>query len=94
MKASLKSLLRASVFVGLAVFSFNAYAWCQNTYVGNPNRPYTVWVPGHYENGCWVEGRYVKFLKVDCDCSGKLVWTGDHYVYSKPVVVVGRVNTF
>lgn len=31
-------------------------------YVGNPNRPNTIWVPGHYENGCWKDGYYMKFM--------------------------------
>ncbi len=94
MKVSLKKLLIAVVFISLAAFSFNSYAWCKYRYVGNPNRPYTIWIPGHYEGCCWVEGHYVKFLKIDCGCRACLTWTGCRYVYSKPVVVVGTIDTF
>ena len=99
---TLKSLLKATLFISLAALTFNVYAWCENTYIGNPNRPYTVWVPGHYKHGCWVEGYYVKFLTRNCHCYGELTWVpggytsrgyyvSGHYVYSRPVVIIGNV---
>ena len=59
-------------------------------YYGNPNRPYTVWVPGQYDaRGCWHEGYYLKVL--GCVRCGDLVWVGDHWqVRPYRVVVIAR----
>lgn len=75
MKRSSKftALFKTCLFLVLAAMSFNVYAM----YLGNPNRPDTVWQPGHYDDGCWVEGHYLKFLTPPtCD---NVSWVDGHY---------------
>lgn len=70
--SKLFSLVKVSVFAVLASLSFNALA--VDMYLGNPSRPNTVWLPGHYNShGCWVEGYYVKYINPPVDCS-HVVW--------------------
>lgn len=72
MKA-LVTLTKISLFAILAVVSFSAQAM----YVGNPNRPNTIWVPGECKNGCWREGYYMQFKT--CVRSDELNWIPGHY---------------
>jgi hypothetical protein len=52
-------VLKSCILIALAASTVNVYAM----YLGNPDRPNTVWVPGHCaSNGCWVEGHYLKFM--------------------------------
>jgi len=60
--------IKSLLFLALIFFSFTASAM----YIGNPHRPNTIWVPGHYVNGCWMEGYYMKF--VNPVIPGQLVW--------------------
>lgn len=46
------------LFFVLSMLSFNLYAM----YLGNPHRPDTVWQPEHCDDGCVVQGHYLKFL--------------------------------
>lgn len=56
--------LKSCLLFVLAAVAFNVYAYNPNAmYLGNPNRPDTVWQPAHCEHGCWREGYYIKFLK-------------------------------
>src|SRR5262245_29904976 len=73
------SPLKACVFVALATMTFGAYAGCVS-YVGNPTRPNTIWVPGHCVNGCWVHGHYYKILTPVREAD--LVWVGGGYDYN------------
>lgn len=51
--------IKSLLFFSLTFISFSASA----LYLGNPNRPNTVWVPGHYVHGCcWVDGYYMKYM--------------------------------
>ncbi|MFZ2314603.1 MAG: hypothetical protein WAW86_02950 [Gammaproteobacteria bacterium] len=88
MKATIASklflLVKVSVFTVLASLSFNALAG--DIYLGNPSRPNTIWLPGHYSHGCWVEGYYVKYINPPVDCS-HVVWVNggtDKYGYYVP----------
>lgn len=84
--------IKSCIFLALATASVGAMAGtcgCYNRtcddpiYVGNPNRPDTIWVPGHYtQSGCWKEGYYIKFNRTVCN--GEVVWMGDHYDYAHP----------
>lgn len=66
MRTSLKGLF----VVLLATLSFSAFACggdpccgCAGAgYVGNPDRPNTIFVEGHYRGCHWIEGYYVKYL--------------------------------
>lgn len=86
--------VKSCLFLALATLSFGALAdgcrasYCSDpVYVGNPNRPDTIWVPGHYaQNGCWKEGYYIKYYRPVCN--GEVVWNGDHYDYARPYRVV------
>lgn len=85
--------VKSCLFVGLATLSFGAAASycggasCERVYVGNPDRPNTVWVPGHYsKSGCWKEGYYIKFYRPVCQ--GEIAWVNDHYDYARPYRVV------
>lgn len=64
------------LFVVLATLSFNSFAM----YVGNPNRPDTIWVPGECRHGCWAEGHYIKFMTPVHE--GDLVWVSGQYDYA------------
>lgn len=96
LKASkLLTPVKACAFIALATIGANAFAW-GGFYVGNPNRPDTVWQPAHCEGGCWKEGQYIKFIdKPKCnnlvwvdgqyDRNGN--WVGGHYKVVRYVVV-------
>lgn len=62
--------LKSCFFVGLTVMAFNANACCSDAmYLGNPNRPDTVWQPPHCNgNGCWAGGSYKKFVCRQSTC--------------------------
>lgn len=72
--------LRSCFFFVLATMAFSAYA-SDCMYLGNPNRPGTVWQPPHCEkNGCWKQGEYIKFI-TPATCHD-VVWIDgsyDHY---------------
>lgn len=87
--------VKSCLFLALATVSIGASAHracdggmgCDPVYVGNPDRPDTIWVPGHYaQNGCWKDGYYIKFYRPVCN--GEVVWNGDHYDYARPYRVV------
>lgn len=65
MKAVL-TLVKVSMVAVLASLSFSAFAG--DVYVGNPNRPNIIWLPGHYSQGHWVDGYYVKYINPPVDC--------------------------
>lgn len=57
------TVFKASLFLVLTALAANVYAYNPNAmYLGNPNRPDTVWQPPHCDHGCWREGYYIKFL--------------------------------
>lgn len=65
--------LKSCLFLVLVIFTANSYAM----YLGNPNRPGTVWQPPHCKNGCWHDGYYIKFL--DKPCCRDVVWIDGQY---------------
>lgn len=68
----------ASLMLGLTTLSANVYACSHNRmYVGNPNRPDTIWQPGYAENGCWHQGHYIKFIH-GARC-GDVAWVDGQY---------------
>lgn len=87
--------LKVCLFIGLALVAFNATAGC--CYVGNPVRPYVTWFPGHYHDGCWVQGYYIEVMNSTV-CCRNIVWVcgrcdrhggyiDGHYRYRHYVVV-------
>ncbi len=70
MKAVL-TLAKVMIVAALASLSFSAFAG--SIYVGNPNRPNTVWIPAHYSHGYWVQGYYVKYINPPVSCRN-LTW--------------------
>lgn len=61
METKFISPLKTCLFVALTVIASNVFAYGP-MYLGNQNRPDTVWQPPHCQNGCWREGYYIKFL--------------------------------
>lgn len=58
--------------LGLAVVSINANA--SVGYVGNPERPDTIWIPAHCDKGCWNEGYFLKLMNKECVNCSDMVW--------------------
>lgn len=96
----LMTFIKTCTLIALATLSFNALAG--SIYVGNPTRPYTIWIPGHYVHGCWKEGYYVKYLNPPVCCKN-VTWVEGHcdgcghyipaHFEPRNVVVVGVVKS-
>lgn len=76
--------LKVGLLFVLASLSFSAFAHynncgcCDCVYVGNPTRPYTVWIPEHCRNRCYVPGHYVKYINPPVCCKN-VYWNCDHW---------------
>jgi hypothetical protein len=87
MKASKKALtfaLKSGLLVGLTALSFSAYA-VGPMYLGNPDRPGTVWQPANCGYHCGREGHFIKFINQPM-CND-VTWTGDHFKVHHYVVI-------
>lgn len=66
------SPMKVLALAGLVAVSVSAKA--DLGYVGNPNRPDTIWIPAHCQNGCWNEGYFLKIMNPECVNCTDLVW--------------------
>jgi len=78
--------LKSGMLIGLSAAAFNVSAYCSDAvYLGNPDRPDTVWQPASCVNGCPHEGYFIKFINQPT-CRD-VRWDCDHFRVPRYVVV-------
>lgn len=95
------SIVFGSLLV-LSVMALNGCACCSDAmYLGNPNRPGTVWQPPECEHGCWRSGYYMRFLRqptchdvawVDGECDHCKNWIPAYFRVLRYTIVNPRAE--